>query len=345
MHLFDSAYVAGANEALAKYAATRAHKEIGKSMQSGDMARAHRLSTMPGLLSNSPQAQQYGHQLKYLGRGGEGMSHAVAHPQHGAVARKMYDPAAGSYSPEMIQRKEQLSPLPNTAAYIGKSQTSQGTPIHYTEFVPGQKIDKGMMSHPPFAQQFAQAKAQTTQAGHAQGRELRDLRPGNAMRTPDGKVKFIDHMPFNRDEVIHPAQEAYRRALPRGAPGHLPEWHMPGNERSQDLFPNAGVDRTSTTNDQFNRYMYRGEVTGQNPDTLRPRRIGDFAAMNSHIPKPSPAPGPLGPQAADPHYGPVPTITPPTLPPVDDSLGRTSPQVSRAPSRPAGQGAASMLGL
>lgn len=302
MHAFATAYAAGAQDALLKFAATRAHKEIWKSMRGGDMDRAHRLSTMPGLLSNSPQAQQLGHQLKDLGRGGEGLASAVAHPTHGAVARKIYDPTGAVYSPQIIRRKEQLGPVANTAKFLGKSETRQGTPIHFNEFVPGQQVDKAMMAHPPFAQRFEQAKQETMRAGRAQGRELRDLRPANAMRTPDGGVKFIDHMPFNRDEVLHPAHEQHLRNR-----GVMPSNMLPGNDKGIDLFSNAGDRRPGVTNNEFKQHMLGGK-------NVNGTRSSDYSALNSHVPAPSAAPGPLQTIAPHPTYG------------------QPAPQTSQAPS-------------
>lgn len=260
-------------------------------MQSGDMARANRLATLPGLLNDSPRAQQLGHQLKDLGRGGEGLASAVAHPTHGAVARKIYDPAAGVYSPQVVRRKEQLGPVANMAQYLGKSETQHGTPIHFSEYVPGQQVDDAMMAHGPFAKKFRKAKAEAEASGRAQGRELRDLRPGNAQRTPEGDVKFVDTMPFNRNEVLHPDIEAHDRAAGRLDPGELP---VAG--QGYGLFPNLNDPRKQTSNDQFKQYMLGGKTTGGT-------RSSNYAALNSTVPPQSAIPTPLATQAPHPVYG------------------------------------------
>lgn len=295
MQLFDSSYAAGAQEALLKFAATRAHKEILKSMQSGDMARANRLATTPGLLTDSPRAQQLGHQLKDLGRGGEGLATAVAHPTHGAAARKIFDPTAGVYSPTIVKRKEQLGGnVEGAAKLLGTSQTQHGTPVHFNEYVPGKQVTRDMMLDPAFAQKFEQAKARTQASGRQQGRELHDLRPANAMRTPQGDVKFVDTMPFNRDEVLHPSVERAHRES-----GRMRENQLPLSGKGVDLLPNMGDTRPGTSTPQFKQYMLGGKPpTGTHHST--------FAALNTMAPTPTAAPGPLPPQTMPPQPPPLP---------------------------------------
>jgi len=321
MTLLDDAYLAGSQQALSKFAATRAHKEILRSMQSGDMARAHRLSTTPGVMTDSPRARQLGHQLKDIDKGGEGLATMVSHPTHGAVVRKMFDPAGGMYSPTLIKRKEQMKPIPGVANTVGVSQTQHGTPIHFNEFVHGKKITPEMMADPAFAQTFARAKGKTLAAGQAQGRELRDLRPANALATPDGGVKFIDHAPFNRDEVDHPSVERHKRMT-----GKLPENQVPVAGKGFDLFPNLGDQRPGINQSQLKDYMLGGKPAAG-------KRWSDHAMLNTALPSQSAVPAPLAPQT------PLHPSMPMTMPPTPTGLPNAPTQISNPSIGSPAQGA------
>lgn len=285
MHILDAAYADGAEHALLKFGATRAHKEVWKSMRAGDMDRASRLSKTPNVFTDSPRAQLLGHELKSLGRGGEGLATAVAHPTHGAAVRKTFDESAGVYSPTIVKRKEQLGNVEGAAKFLGAAQTQHGTPMHFNEFVPGRQITRKMMQDPAFVQKFEQAKAVTQASGRQKGRELHDLRPANAMQTPQGDVKFVDTMPFNRNEVMHPSVEKAHRAS-----GRMPENMLPLNHAGAALLPNMGDNRNGTSDKQFKQHMFSDKPAGV--------PSANFASLNTMAPSPTGVPAPLGPQTS-----------------------------------------------
>lgn len=324
MHTLQDAYAAGREDALTKFAATRAHKEIFKAMQSGDMARASRIGNTPGVMSQTPMAQQYGHALKDLGRGGEGLATAVWHPTHGPSVRKMYDPSAGVYSPTIIRRKEQMGSVAGAAKFLGASQTRQGTPMHYSEFVPGRAVTRRMMQDPTFSAQFQQAKARTQEAGRQKGRELHDLRPANAVRTPQGEIKFVDAMPFRRDEVLHPREERAQRAS-----GKLPDAVLPLTDAGKGVFPNAGAYRAAPTTKQFKQHMIGGQVP-------RGTTWSTYSPMNSAVPPVSAVPAPLPTQlsvSAPPHAQRQPPPAQPAQPVASPGGGPNEAVANTTPGR------------
>lgn len=197
-------YQRGAAAAMDKYAARRALKEIRSAVGAGDMARANRIATTPGALSEG--AGRFGSQIKDLvsakNIGGEGLPTLVAHPQHGVAVRKLYDPAGGAFSAEMVKRKEQLANMPGAAKLLGTGVSQQGTPMHFNEFVQGREVTRAMRAADPKLDQAygVSLRAAKRYAGQ-QGFKLRDMREANAIATPEGKVKFVDNLPYKPSEV------------------------------------------------------------------------------------------------------------------------------------------------
>lgn len=202
----DLAMVRGFRDEVEKIAARRGLKEIAKSLKGGDLGRAQRLATTPGVVKPSVA----GSQIKHLGGGAEGVASLVAHPQHGVAVRKLYDPA-GMSSPAMIARKEQVGRAiganPNVAQFHGSAPAPGGSTMHFNEYVRGTPM-KG--THPGVRGQDVAARqaAAGTQkalrgAGMAGGR---DVRMGNMIKTPEGKAKVIDYIPGQRGEFANSSQ-------------------------------------------------------------------------------------------------------------------------------------------
>jgi hypothetical protein len=213
------AYAAGVEAALEKFAATRGLKEIRSALAGGNMSRANMLAKTPGVLR---PGNALGSEIRDLGAGGEGLATLVAHPQHGISVRKTFDPQGSIYSPELIQRKSQLGTLPGLATHYGSTTTRQDTPVHFNEFVQGQSVDAGVLgSTPGAASAYMKALMQARKAGRSQGYHLADLRGENAKLTPDGQVKFIDHVPLRFDEV-QPTNNLIREQRRRGGGQVLP---------------------------------------------------------------------------------------------------------------------------
>jgi hypothetical protein len=272
MTVLTDAYAQGHAAALQKFAATRALKEIRKAVSAGspaELARANRIAKTPGVLSNN---NGMGSQLGHLGAGGEGLSTTVAHPQHGVSVRKMFDPNAAAYSPEIIRRKEEMPNLPGVAKLLGTADTQHGTRVHFNEYVPGQDA-RGMapregerLSKPKDSavsletlvaadrtgraqmapeQQKAYLQAMTGARRGAQqhGYRLNDMRPPNARVTPQGDVKFVDHMPFKPDEIDWGAQRHQRRRADTGLAPEQSRYQMRATDKGLALFPGAQPDK------------------------------------------------------------------------------------------------------
>ncbi|MBA2708695.1 MAG: serine/threonine protein kinase [Gemmatimonadaceae bacterium] len=274
MSLLTDAYAQGHHDALTKYAAAgiRAIRRLVAQGTPEAMAGANRLAKTPGVL---PANNALGSHVRDLGRGSEGLATLVAHPQHGVAVRKMYDPNASAYSPEIIRRKEGLGSLPGVAKFLGSTKTMHNTPVHFSEYVPGVNASHGLRPPGSPTQGLTPAQQQSyisnslaaRRAAKEHGLVLRDMRPGNAVATPDGSVKFIDHAPFRPHEI--------ERADPRlwgiAVPGWLQARHAlsptPAGER---LFPGApshgfSPEVSSANPAQFRRYMTTGDVVPPPP--------------------------------------------------------------------------------
>lgn len=201
MRFLANAYQEGAAAALEKFAARRGLLEIRNAISQGNMGRANQLATTPGVLK--PAAiNPMGSQLRHLGAGGEGAAALVAHPEYGVSVRKMFSPSGRTFSPDMIQRKEQLNGLPGTAGIVATAQTGRGTPVHFNEYVPGQTVTPQLLQqNPAAASAYQSALLQSHRSARAQGFHLQDTRMDNAVLTPQGQVKLIDYMPFRGNEL------------------------------------------------------------------------------------------------------------------------------------------------
>lgn len=259
MTALKAAYEQGHRDALEKFSATRGLKEIRKSFQAGDMARANRLAKTPGVLSPS---NAYGSELADLGRGGEGLATIVAHPEHGISVRKLFDPAGSAYSPEFVKRKEELANLPGTAKVLGTGQSVQGTPIHFNELIAGRDVTEADRAA------FLAAHARVSAAGQERGYHLADLRPPNAKVTPSGEVKFIDHAPMRPEEV--------RRDY-----ANLPAYRLPVTDASMDSLFGETIARRSSTPAHL-RSGHMGDATAALPTKAQRRaRMQDREAYNT----------------------------------------------------------------
>lgn len=239
------AYEMGVDAALEKFAATRGLKEVRSAIMAGNWGRANTLSKTPGVLR---RGNIYGSQLADLGAGGEGLATLVAHPKHGISVRKTYDPAGSVYSPEIIRRKEQLGSLPGAADYYGKSISRQNTPVHFNEFVRGEDVNALSLGQAGAGNAYMKTLMQLRRAGRQQGYNLADLRGANARLTPDGRVKFIDHMPLTPVETE--SNRLMRHFRRRGAGNLLSSTP----EAAAKLFPR-----------QADAFTQQGATAQQNP--------------------------------------------------------------------------------
>lgn len=201
--------------------ARRGLKEIRRAVSGGNLARADRLAKTPGVLNPANRA---GSEIRDLGRGGEGLASLVAHPKHGLTVRKLYDPAAGVYSPKMIQRKEDLAPLSNEyarfARFHGAADTPVGTRMHFNEFIPNATAHKA-----PFGGVFDRVQ----RLAKKKGLDLHDVRPGNVVTDAAGLPKVIDFAPLRPQEAAASAREMWEA-------GRAHELRVKA-ERAGELFP------------------------------------------------------------------------------------------------------------
>ncbi len=274
--LFADAYAEGRAAALSKFAATRGMKEIRNAVAGGNMDRANMLAKTPGLLS---QGNTMGSQIKDLGAGSEGLATLVAHPEHGVSVRKMFDPNAVGYSPELAARKQQLGSLPGSAAHLGATATMHNTPVHFNEFVQGQQASKGMT--PDQQQQYQRAMVQSQRGARQQGMQLRDMRPENAVVTPEGGVKMIDSLPFKPGETESNATHSkLRHAVAAGRVDPKLRNAVLQTHQGAGLFPGAPgnypAEVTSRNPAQFKQYMMAGNVM---PSTGSMRGTGGTSLM------------------------------------------------------------------
>jgi hypothetical protein len=222
----------------------------------------------------------------------------VAHPEHGVAVRKLFDPAGGAFSPEIVRRKEQLANLPGMAKVLGTTTGPQGTPIHFNEPIPGRELGNNDVNA------FISARDKLRQEGANRGFHLADLRPQNAMVQPSGEVTFIDHMPLKPHEVRPDHASLPSNVVPVSAdhgptlfgdmlkarqttPKHLMSPHMgldtgmlPAKHRKSRF-----AHRERTYNDAF-KSMYLG---GKDPGA--PKEVPIAEAMRKAYPRAAPQEG------------------------------------------------------
>jgi serine/threonine protein kinase len=260
----------GQNAALEKFAARRGLMEIRNALGGGNLARAQRLATTPGVLKPT---NTMGSQIKDLGAGGEGLATLVAHPEHGIAVRKAFDPNAGVYSNDLISRKAQLGSLPGSAKFLGQAQSQLGSPVHFNEYVNGTQVtDKMLKSDPQVATQYLRSMRSSHQAAAKQGFKLRDTRAANAMLTPEGQVKFIDSLPFKKDELPTNGESHQMRKL-HGANTVVTTKDMFGPEQRM-----PGIDPRINVNNRnlFKKHMFGtgGNLPKQELPMLPPLDLG-----------------------------------------------------------------------
>lgn len=258
MTTLSDAYSQGVASALTKFAATRGLKEIRRSVAAGDIGRANRLATTPGVLSPSNVG---GSQIRHLGGGAEGLATLVAHPQHGISVRKTFDPNAPGYSPELIARMGSRGNVPGMAAHYGAAPTLHGTPMHFNEYVQGREATRNMS--PEQAQSYMRSLRSVKKNLRGQGYAAADLRPGNAMITPTGETKFIDAALLKPEEVATRQQlSQFRRSV---GPNSPMRHAIVRTEEGVAKYPGAPArgfspDVSSARPGQFTRYMFTGDV-------------------------------------------------------------------------------------
>jgi hypothetical protein len=279
------AYYNGSQAALEKFAARRGMKEILQAVSGGNLGRANTLATTPGVLKPSP----FGAQIKDLGAGGEGLATLVAHPDHGIAVRKMFDPNAGMFSPELAARKANIGPLPGVAKTLGAGYSPAGAPMHFNEFVQGKQVTPEMLKNDPsVGSQYMKSMIGAQRGAKQKGMRLLDTRAANAVQQPDGSVKFIDHLPFKPNEVADPALASQHRKsvgdhvvvttdeAPKIGPGQLSRFSeeahtvpkasiKPGADPEAAAFSNAHNRYAQGMNDAFKRYSFTGQLPARMP--------------------------------------------------------------------------------
>lgn len=257
MSTLDFAFENGLAEVLQAYTKTSAQKarsvarNLAGSGGAENMARAQQIMSAPGVVPSTSGGVPF----KTLGKGGEGLAELAQHPQNGMEVKKTFNPQGGVYSPEVADRKAQIGPElnsnPDFAKFYGADRTTQGTPVHHNEFVQGQRPSASESR----GADFEAMKGRAETAGRATGHELLDIRGANTMKTPDGQMKIIDHMPMRPNEALPQAQ---RNALVSA--GH--ESVLPITQEGHNLFPNAGE---SNANGAQIKALAHGGVDPQRP--------------------------------------------------------------------------------
>jgi len=109
----------------------------------------------------------------------------------------------------MIARKEQagkaIGKNPHVAQFQGSAKAPGGSPMHFSEYVPGMPLRgsasgiKGQEGHQEIRNAAAGAQKAFRSAGFS---GAKDVRMGNMIKTPEGKVKVIDYLPTQRGEFL-----------------------------------------------------------------------------------------------------------------------------------------------
>ena len=195
--MFEQMVRTGFSSELEKQGARVGLKMIRRLVAEGTpeaMAKAERLAKATGVLKDLPG----GHQVKLLGRpGAEGAAQLVAGARHsgaggrGLAVKKIYDPNSPIASPEVIQRKLQLSQdfsHPRLAKTYGFG-TEKNIPVSFHEFAAGASPGHAEMRalKPEIQEMLRGAKKK--------GWVLGDVRGPNIV---GGKV--IDPLPFKPGE-------------------------------------------------------------------------------------------------------------------------------------------------
>jgi hypothetical protein len=175
-------------------------RQIAKLVEKGEMAAASRLAKTKGVLKGST----FGHQIKDLGTGAEGVATLVAHPEHGVSVRKLFN-QEGLTTRKMIDRKElagrNIGANPHMAQFHGAENAPMGNRMHFNEFVQssGKQLSKDSTS-------VRKAKAESLKALRGAGfHGGQDIRPANMVHdAATGKVKVIDYLPSHKNEFIRP---------------------------------------------------------------------------------------------------------------------------------------------
>jgi hypothetical protein len=183
----DLSYIPGI-----KIAAQRARTEARRAAAAGDMAKADRIMTAPGVVSE----RSTGVPVRTIGQGNEGLAELAYHPSINngqAMVKKTFNPQAELYSSDMIANKARVGQAmngdPNFAKFYGEGQTAVGTPIHYNEFIAGERPHRGSVAIDEGLMARDRAEART-------GLQLADVRRGNMLVGPDGNTKIIDSAPI-----------------------------------------------------------------------------------------------------------------------------------------------------
>lgn len=205
------------SDELQKIAARRGVKMIGdmwgkaqKAFAAGDtqagtalMERANKLSKTPGVVKPSAA----GSQIKEIGRGSEGAVTAVADPQFGLSARKLYDPH-GISTEELIKRKDiagkALGKSEDVAEYYGQRVTPQrGGAMQFSELVPSAAgtTPRSIKAAPDYA--AAKERAATAYRKATPYAEPQDVRAANMIRDArTGKLRTVDAIPGKPGEFL-----------------------------------------------------------------------------------------------------------------------------------------------
>lgn len=222
------------SDELQKIAARKGVKLIGdmwgkaqKAFAAGDtqagtalMERANKLSKTPGVVKPSAA----GSQIQSIGRGSEGAVSAVADPEFGLSARKLYDPK-GIATPELIRRKDvagkALGKSEDVAEYYGQRASSQGGTMQFSELVPqakgaGPNPRIGPVAPHRFAMtkrapDYADAKSRAAEAYRKTSKygDPQDVRAANMVRDArTGKLKTVDAIPAERGEFLSQPERA-----------------------------------------------------------------------------------------------------------------------------------------
>ena len=302
MSYLQIAYHQGVEDAYEKFAARRGVKEIRKAFGQGDFGRASQLAKTPGVLG--PGAAEYGTQLKDLSIGkdikgkprfgGEALPTVVATPQEGLTVRKLDDPNADLFSKEIGARRAAHPNVPGSSQVYRTGRTPMGTPMRFEEYVQGKPVTSEMLRDPGTHKQYMASLLASRRYGRNNNLDFRDMRTDNAIRTPEGKIKFIDNMPFRPGEA-KPLNDPKARAERKKHPERL-QTTDEGDKLFDVSRAEYGMPRRVTHQDPgpFKKYLF----TGQAPQPITRVRSKPQVAPPMPVP---PGAEPLPVPAVDPN--------------------------------------------